>query len=129
MLHQSSVRLLFVFALLFTAAARAQIPGIGPAGAITRAQTGFQFTEGPAADIVFLLLYGSGFSFYSSLSNVSLTIGKTTVEVFGIGALPGFVGLDQVAAQLPRSLAGSGEVGVVLTVDGVMSNTVTVNIK
>ncbi|MGH9934888.1 MAG: SMP-30/gluconolactonase/LRE family protein, partial [Blastocatellia bacterium] len=38
-------------ALLFTASVRAQIPGIGPAGEITRAQTGFQFTEGPAADL------------------------------------------------------------------------------
>jgi gluconolactonase len=51
MSHRSSVRLSLAFALFFTAAAHAQIPGIGPVGEITRAQTGFQFTEGPAADL------------------------------------------------------------------------------
>ncbi len=51
MSHRSSVRLLLAFALFFTAAAHAQISGIGPVGEITRAQTGFQFTEGPAADL------------------------------------------------------------------------------
>ena len=29
----------------------AQIPNIGPVGQTTRAQTGFQFTEGPASDL------------------------------------------------------------------------------
>jgi gluconolactonase len=84
---------------------------------------------GPETDIVFLLLYGSGFSFYGSLSNVSLTIGGANVEVSGIGTPGGFVGLDQVNARLPRSLIGRGEVDVVLMVDGIESNTMTVNIK
>ncbi|MGH9768999.1 MAG: SMP-30/gluconolactonase/LRE family protein, partial [Blastocatellia bacterium] len=43
--------LLLLAILLFPVPIRAQIPGIGPVGAITRAQTGFQFTEGPAADL------------------------------------------------------------------------------
>lgn len=38
-------------ALLAVAAAEGAIPGIGPAGSITRAHTGFTFTEGPAADL------------------------------------------------------------------------------
>ncbi|MGH9938853.1 MAG: hypothetical protein ACREAM_21640, partial [Blastocatellia bacterium] len=64
-----------------------------------------------------------------SLSNVSLEIGGTNVEVSGIGAVGGLEGLDQVNARLPRSLIGRGEVDVILTVDGIKSNTVTVNIK
>lgn len=35
---------------LFAPAAHAQIPGIGPKGAVTRLFTGFTFTEGPAQD-------------------------------------------------------------------------------
>ena len=39
-----------------------------------------------------------------------------------------FVALDQVNVRVPRSLAGAGEVTVVLTVDDVRSNAVTVEI-
>jgi uncharacterized protein (TIGR03437 family) len=45
------------------------------------------------------------------------------------GLAPGFVGLDQINVIVPRSLIGRGEVGVVLTVDGKMANTVKVSIK
>jgi len=38
-------------------------------------------------------------------------------------------GLDQLNLIVPRSLAGRGEVDVVLTVDGRTANTVKVNIK
>jgi uncharacterized protein (TIGR03437 family) len=38
-------------------------------------------------------------------------------------------GLDQVNVQLPRSLAGRGDVDVVLTVDGKIAIMVRVNIK
>jgi uncharacterized protein (TIGR03437 family) len=37
--------------------------------------------------------------------------------------------MDQVNLLVPTSLAGRGEVDVVLTVDGVAANTVRVNIK
>ncbi|MBL8168727.1 MAG: hypothetical protein JNJ50_11265, partial [Acidobacteria bacterium] len=42
---------------------------------------------------------------------------------------PGFVGLDQINVPLPRSLAGRGEVDVVMTVDGVAANTIRIRIK
>jgi len=45
------------------------------------------------------------------------------------GPQPQFAGLDQVNLYVPRSLAGAGEVPVILTVDGVTANVVTVNIK
>ena len=38
-------------------------------------------------------------------------------------------GLDQVNIVVPSSLAGAGEVPVVLTVDGVTANVVTIDIK
>jgi len=84
---------------------------------------------GPETDTVFLLLYGVGIRFYSSLSNVSLEIGGMNVEVVSVAAVGGLEGLDQVVARLPRSLIGRGEADVILTVDGIRSNTVTVNIR
>jgi gluconolactonase len=39
------------FFLMLCLPTQAQIPNIGPVGEITRPQTGFQFTEGPAADL------------------------------------------------------------------------------
>jgi uncharacterized protein (TIGR03437 family) len=42
---------------------------------------------------------------------------------------PGFIGLDQVNLPIPRSLAGRGEVDVVVTVEGKVANTVKINIK
>ncbi len=48
-LIRSSLSLAILF--LFSVSIRAQISGIGPVGEIVRAQMGFQFTEGPAADL------------------------------------------------------------------------------
>jgi gluconolactonase len=84
---------------------------------------------GPETDTVFLILYGTGIRFRTSLSNVSLKIGGVDVQVLFAGAIDGFAGLDQINARLPRSLIGRGEVDVVLTVDGLASNTVRINIK
>ncbi len=84
---------------------------------------------GPDTDRVFLLLYGTGIKFRTSLSTVSCTIGGTASEVLFAGAVPEFVGLDQVNVHVPRSLAGRGEVDVVLSVDGEAANTVRVSIR
>ena len=40
-----------VFTLVLAPRPQGSIPGIGPVGEIIRAHTGFQFTEGPAADL------------------------------------------------------------------------------
>ena len=88
----------------------------------------------PAGDIVFLSLYGTGLRNRSSLSAVKANIGGviTTLDAAKFeyaGPAPGFVGLDQVNVQIPRSLIGRGEVDLLLTVDGKNTNTVRVNFK
>ncbi|MGH9843470.1 MAG: BACON domain-containing protein, partial [Blastocatellia bacterium] len=83
-----------------------------------------------ANEQVFLILYGSGIRYRSSLSTVSLTIGGTSQPVLFAGAVEGLAGLDQLnIGPLSSSLAGRGEVDVVLTVDGRQANTVRINIK
>ena len=67
--------------------------------------------------------------FRSSLSGAQLTVGGTALDVLFLGAQGVFVGLDQLNARLPRSLAGRGSVNVVLVVDGKPANIVTINIK
>ena len=43
---------------------------------------------------------------------------------------PGYVGLDQInIGALPRSLAGRGVVDIVVTVDGIPANVVTMQFK
>jgi uncharacterized protein (TIGR03437 family) len=83
----------------------------------------------PASDQVFLILYGTGLRFRSSLANALATIGGTNSEVLFIGPAAGFVGLDQVNLRLPHSLVGRGMVDIVLMVDGKTANTVNVQIK
>ena len=54
-------------------------------------------------------------------------IGDREVPVLFAGAQGGFAGLDQVnIGPLPRSLAGAGEINVVVTAAGTTSNTVTI---
>ena len=84
---------------------------------------------GTAADQVFLAAFGTGFRFRSALTAVTATIGGTPAEVSFAGAQGDFVGLDQANIRIPFSLAGRGEVDVVLTVDGAQANTVRINIK
>jgi uncharacterized protein (TIGR03437 family) len=82
-----------------------------------------------ANQTVYLILYGTGIRNRSSLANVTANIGGTNVLVLYAGPQPSFEGLDQVNVTLPASLSGSGEINVVLTVDGQTANPVTVNIR
>lgn len=84
---------------------------------------------GPDTDLVFLLLFGTGVQFRSSLAAVTAKIGGVGAVVWYAGPQGDFVGLDQINIQIPRSLAGRGEVDLVLMVDGQAANTVRVNIK
>jgi uncharacterized protein (TIGR03437 family) len=84
---------------------------------------------GPEGDQVFLILYGTGIRNRSSLEAVTCTIGGVSVPVLFAGETPGFAGLDQVnIGPLPRSLAGRGEVDVVLMVDGRPANVVRISV-
>jgi uncharacterized protein (TIGR03437 family) len=82
-----------------------------------------------SADEVFVELYGTGIRNHSGLANVTVTVGGEVVPVTFASAQPNFVGLDQVNIRLPRSLAGRGEVDVVLTVDGKAANPVRIFLR
>lgn len=84
---------------------------------------------GPATDQVFLVAYGTGWRFRSSLAAVNATVGGSNSEVLFAGAADGYVGLDQCNIRLQRTLIGRGEVNVVLSVDNKTANTVTIQIK
>ncbi len=84
---------------------------------------------GPATDQAFLVLFGTGLRFRSNLAAVTAKIGGADATVTFVGAVPGFIGLDQANLAIPRSLIGRGEVDVRLTVDGKPANIVQINIK
>jgi uncharacterized protein (TIGR03437 family) len=80
---------------------------------------------GPESDQVFLILFGTGFR----SSPVSVMIGEDNAEVPFSGGLAGLAGLDQANVRLSRSLAGKGDVRVLLTADNRSANPVTINIR
>jgi uncharacterized protein (TIGR03437 family) len=84
---------------------------------------------GPESDQVFLILYGTGIRFRSSLSAVTVMVGGVNAPLQYAGAQGSLVGLDQVNALLPRELIGRGEVDVALIVDGQLANVVKVHVK
>ena len=83
---------------------------------------------GPNTDRLFLILFGTGFRFRSDPSRIIARIGGLDAPVLFAGA-QGLIGLDQMNLPLARSLAGSGEIDVALTMDGQTTNFVKVNIK
>jgi uncharacterized protein (TIGR03437 family) len=84
---------------------------------------------GPDTDQLVLVLLGTGIRGTSSPGGVRVTIGGVNSPVAYAGPQGGVEGLDQVNVALPRSLAGRGGVDVVLTVDGLTANTVTINVR
>ncbi len=84
---------------------------------------------GGPTDILVVELYGTGIAGRSSLSNVTAQIGGVNATVAYAGAQSQYPGLDQVNVYVPRALAGAGEVPVVLTVDGVTANVVTISVE
>ena len=78
---------------------------------------------------VYVSFYGTGIRNASAPANVAVTINGTSVPVLYAGPAPSFAGLDQVNVPLPLSLRGSGEVNVIVTVDGQGSNVVTIHIQ
>ncbi|MGE0882239.1 MAG: matrixin family metalloprotease [Blastocatellales bacterium] len=81
------------------------------------------------ADQVFLVLFGTGVRFRSSLSACSYNIGGLTGTPLYVGLQGDFVGLDQINLPLSQGLSGRGPVNVSLIIDGKTSNTLTVSIK
>jgi len=84
---------------------------------------------GADTDQVFLLLFGTGIRGRSVLAAVNARAGDAPAEVLYAGPQGEFAGLDQVNVRLPRSLAGRGELDVVLAVDGKTANPVRIRVK
>jgi uncharacterized protein (TIGR03437 family) len=80
---------------------------------------------------VFVTANATGLRGRSSDAAVQLTIGGQKVAIQSITALDDSgptAGIDQVFFPVPLSLRGSGEVDMVITVDGTTSNTARINI-
>ena len=78
---------------------------------------------GTSGDRLFLALYGTGVR----CSAVTLQVGPASVPVLYAGPQGQYPGLDQInAGELPHTLAGAGQVDVILQCDGVRANTVAV---
>lgn len=81
-----------------------------------------------AREQVFLVLFGTGIRARGALENVKALLGSLPVTPTYAGATPGLVGLDQVNLPIPRTLTGSGEINVWLTVEGRTANPVRIHI-
>ena len=97
-------------------------------GAILNAVTFLlgDFSTRTANSPTFLALFATGLDVSTTATAPKVTIGGVPVQVVFFGPAPCCDGLDQVNVMLPDSLAGAGRVPVVLTQNGVASNTVQV---
>jgi len=78
---------------------------------------------GAAGDQVYLMLFGTGIR---RATTVSATVAGGSVPVLGAAAQSETPGLDQVnIGPVPRSLAGRGEVDIVISADATRANIVT----
>jgi uncharacterized protein (TIGR03437 family) len=84
---------------------------------------------GPASDRLFLVLYGTGVRGRNALSAVRVRIGDQLLTPTYAQEAPGFLGLDQVNVELPRSLEGRGLVDVQLEVEGILSNRIQLSFQ
>jgi uncharacterized protein (TIGR03437 family) len=80
-------------------------------------------------DQVVLVLFGTGLRFVSSPDVAAATVGGQNSTLLYLGPQSQYPGLDQANVLLPRTLAGSGTVPVVISVDGTATNAVTVGIR
>lgn len=84
---------------------------------------------GPEGDQVYVSGFGSGFRFRSALESVKAQIGGVDAVVQYAGSQAGTFGFDQLNLLLPRSIAGRGEVELVLTVDGKSANRISISVR
>ena len=81
---------------------------------------------GASSDVVALEFYASGLR---AGSEIHVQIAGREVPVLYAGPAGHFAGLDQVSVEVPRSLAGSGNVDVALTVDGRTANPIHIQVQ
>ena len=80
-------------------------------------------------DDLFLEIYGTGIRNRSGLARAIAKIGEVNAEVLYAGAHCCFVGVDQINVKIPKTLAGRGEVDIVLTINGKETNPLRLNVK
>jgi uncharacterized protein (TIGR03437 family) len=103
---------------------------------------GTQFVPVPidvsvAGDQVFLVLFGTGFRYRSSLAATNVTFTPVVSGAFSpitgtvtfAGAQGSLIGVDQTNLRVPPTLAGRGEVNLLFSVEGKQANSVRVNFK
>jgi uncharacterized protein (TIGR03437 family) len=81
---------------------------------------------------IFLRVNATGLRGRTRGSAVQLTIAGQPVYILSIDALDDdddFAGVDQLTFPIPLALRGSGEVNMVIAVDGTTSNAATINIQ
>jgi uncharacterized protein (TIGR03437 family) len=105
------------------------LPSVATYNAAQSAWVGLPVSLGTATDTATLVLYGTGVRYRPSPTSVTASINGLTLPVQYSGAQPTFVGLDQMNINLPRTLVGAGTVNVYVTVNGELSNTVTLTIQ
>ncbi|MEP7273399.1 MAG: hypothetical protein ABI882_18005 [Acidobacteriota bacterium] len=84
---------------------------------------------GPASEVVYLTLFGTGWRNTASIATTTVVIGGITSELQYAGVQPTIAGLDQINVRLSRDLIGRGEVTVAVEVSGVFAKPVNINIK
>jgi uncharacterized protein (TIGR03437 family) len=80
---------------------------------------------GPETEQLSLVLYCTGVRGRKSLGGVTVSLGATSYA----GSQVQYPGLDQINISLRRTLAGAGVVAVAVEVDGVTSNTVSLEFR
>jgi uncharacterized protein (TIGR03437 family) len=83
---------------------------------------------GPDSDQLSLIINGTGFR-AAGTGQTSVTINGVDAPVSFAGAQGTLVGVDQATIMIPRSLAGSGSVDLVLTAAGQTANTVKISFQ
>ncbi len=81
-----------------------------------------------AGDTIVLEIFGTGIR-AAGKANVAVTIGGVSAHVSYAGPAPGNVGEDQINVTVPTSLAGKGNVPIVVTASGQMANTTNVTFQ
>jgi uncharacterized protein (TIGR03437 family) len=84
---------------------------------------------GANSDQLFLVMFGTGFRNYSSLTKVAVNNSEGSAPALYAGPQGGFVGLDQVNIQLKRRMIDFGSIYLVLYVDGQPSNRLEIQFK
>lgn len=113
-------------ALMLHSAGAQMVTSHGDGTTSVRSVSGTRVDLGASTGKVSLRLYASGLR---DASEVHVQIGGEDVQVLYAGAAGHFAGLDEITVQLPRSLAGRGEVDVTLTVDGHKADPIRMNIQ